>query len=105
MSFVRACAVADVPSDEALAVTVDGTAVAVARDGDDWYAIYDECSHAEIPLSEGDLEGTEIECWLHGSRFDLRTGKPTGLPATEPVAIYPVRVQGDDVLVDVHAPY
>ena len=53
------------------------------------------------PLSEGDVEDCEIECWLHGSRFDLRTGKPTGLPATEPVAVYPVTVEGDDVLVDV----
>jgi len=105
MSFVRACAVGDVPADAALAVTVDGTTIAVARDGDDWYAIYDECSHAAIPLSEGELEGTEIECWLHGSRFDLRTGKPTNLPATEPVVIYPVKVEGDDVLVDVESPY
>jgi 3-phenylpropionate/trans-cinnamate dioxygenase ferredoxin subunit len=105
MSLVRACGVADVPTDAALAVTVDGTPVAIARDGDDFYAIYDECSHAAVPLSEGEVEGHEIECWLHGSMFDLRTGKPTGLPATEPVAIYPVTVQGEDVLVDVQAPY
>jgi 3-phenylpropionate/trans-cinnamate dioxygenase ferredoxin subunit len=50
------------------------------------------------------VEGCEIECWLHGSRFDLRTGKPTSLPATEPVPIYPVKVEGGDVLVDVHTP-
>ena len=105
MSFVRACATTEVPSGTALAVSVDGVAVAVVREDDDWYAIYDECSHAAIPLSEGDVEGSEIECWLHGSRFDLHTGKPTSLPATEPVAIYPVRVEGDDVLVDVQAPY
>jgi 3-phenylpropionate/trans-cinnamate dioxygenase ferredoxin subunit len=77
----------------------------VVRDGDDWYAIYDECSHAAIALSEGDVEGDQIECWLHGSMFDLRTGKPTNLPATEPVAIYPVRVEGDDILIDVRSPY
>jgi len=105
VSFVRACAVSDVAPGAALAVSVDGVEVAVARDGDDWYAVYDECSHESIPLSEGDLEGTELECWLHGSRFDLRTGKPTSLPATDPVAIYPVKVEGDDVLVDVQAPY
>ena len=105
MSFVRACATSDVAPDTALAVTVDDVAVAVVRDGDDWYAIYDECSHAAIALSEGEVEGDQIECWLHGSRFDLRTGKPTNLPATEPVAIYPVRVEGGDVLVDVHSPY
>jgi 3-phenylpropionate/trans-cinnamate dioxygenase ferredoxin subunit len=104
MSFLRACGVGDVAPGEALAVEVDGVDVAVVRDGEDWYAVDDECSHASIPLSEGDVEGCEIECWLHGSRFDLRTGKPTGPPATEPVPIYPVKVDGDDVLVDVAAP-
>jgi 3-phenylpropionate/trans-cinnamate dioxygenase ferredoxin subunit len=105
MSFVRACATTEVEPGTALAVTVDDVAVAVVRDGDDWYAVYDECSHAAIALSEGDVEGDQIECWLHGSRFDLRTGKPTGLPATDPVAIYPVKVEGEDVLVDVQSPY
>ena len=100
----RACAVSDVLPGAPLALTVDGVDVALVRDGEEIYAIRDECSHAAIALSEGDVEGCEIECWLHGSRFDLRTGKPTGLPATEPVAIYPVTVDGDDVLVDVHTP-
>jgi len=105
MSFMKVCSTEDVQPGTALAVSVDGVAVAVVRDGEDWYAIYDECSHAAIALSEGDVEGDQIECWLHGSRFDLRTGKPTSLPATEPVAIYPVKVEGGDVLVDVQAPY
>ena len=104
MSFVRACGVADLASGAALRVDLGDRDVAVVRDGDDWYAVDDECSHAAIPLSEGDVEGCEIECWLHGSRFDLRTGKPSGPPATEPVAIYPVRVEGDDVLVDLESP-
>ena len=104
MTFQRACALADVAPDSALAVNVDGVDVAVVRSGDDVYAIYDECSHAAIALSEGEVEGCEIECWLHGSRFDLRTGKPSGPPATEPVPTYPVRVEGDDVLVDVSNP-
>ena len=68
------------------------------------YAIQDECSHQKIALSEGEVEGTTLECWLHGSRFDLRTGRPTGLPATEPVPVYPVTIDGDDVLVDVEHP-
>ena len=101
MSFVRACSVGEVASGATLAVEVEGTNVAVVRDGDDWYAVYDECSHAAIPLSEGDVEGCEIECWLHGSCFDLRSGEPTNLPATEPVSVYPVRVEGEDVYVDV----
>ena len=104
MTFTRACAAADVASGSALAVEVEGVEVAVVHDGDDWFAIADECSHAAIPLSEGDVEGCEIECWLHGSRFDLRTGKPSGPPATEPVAVYPVQLSGADVLVDVTAP-
>ena len=104
MAFIRACALADVASGSALAVDVDGVGVAVVRNGDDVYAIHDECSHAAIPLSEGDVEGCEIECWMHGSRFDLRTGKPTGPPATEPVPIFPVQVDGTDVLIDIDSP-
>jgi 3-phenylpropionate/trans-cinnamate dioxygenase ferredoxin subunit len=69
-----------------------------------FYAIADECSHASIPLSEGDVGEGEIECYLHGSRFDLRTGEPIGLPATERVPIYRCIVEGTDVLVDVSAP-
>jgi 3-phenylpropionate/trans-cinnamate dioxygenase ferredoxin subunit len=102
--YVRACGVDDVATGASLAVEVDGVDLAIVHNEDEWYAIRDECSHAAIALSEGDVEGCEIECWLHGSRFDLRTGKPTGLPATEPVAIYPVTVEGDDVMVDVHNP-
>ena len=103
-NWVRACALAELKVDSALAVEVDGEDVAVVRSGDDYYAIADLCSHAAIPLSEGDVEDGEIECYLHGSRFDLRTGKPTGLPATQPVAVYAVRVEGDDLLVDVTSP-
>ena len=104
MSFERACAAADVPSGGVLAVEVGGVGVAIVNDGEEFFAIQDECSHAAIPLSEGDVMGCEIECWLHGSTFDLRTGKPTCLPATEPVPIYPVHLTGTDVLVDVHNP-
>ena len=56
-----------------------------------------------MPLSEGDVEGCTLECYLHGSRFDLRTGRPLGLPAIDPVPVYRCRVAGDDVLVDLDA--
>ncbi|HEY1820237.1 MAG TPA: non-heme iron oxygenase ferredoxin subunit, partial [Trebonia sp.] len=59
------------------------------------------CSHAAVPLSEGEVDGHTIECWLHGSCFDLRTGKPTSMPATVPVPVYPVKIEGDDVLVSI----
>jgi 3-phenylpropionate/trans-cinnamate dioxygenase ferredoxin subunit len=105
MGFERACAADEVREDEPLGVTVDDMEVAVARHGDEYFAIQDLCSHAEVALSEGDVEDCTIECWLHGSRFDLRTGKPTGLPATEPVATFPIEVRdgpsGADVYVDV----
>jgi len=101
MSFQRACALAEVPEDEALGVTVDRYDVAIARHGDEVYALQDLCSHAAVALSEGEVEDCTVECWLHGSRFDLRTGKPTGLPATEPVATFPVEVRDGDVFVDV----
>ncbi|WP_344771251.1 non-heme iron oxygenase ferredoxin subunit [Aeromicrobium panaciterrae] len=100
MSYVQAAALVDVPDGGVLAVEIDGQEIALVRDGDDVYALRDECSHASIPLSEGDVEGCEIECWLHGSRFDVRTGKPVNLPATEAVPTYPTQIEGDAVLVD-----
>jgi 3-phenylpropionate/trans-cinnamate dioxygenase ferredoxin subunit len=57
------------------------------------------CSHEEVPLSEGDIYDCTVECWLHGSCFDLRTGQPTGPPATQPVPTYSVKIDGGDVYV------
>jgi len=100
--FRRACAVSQVPDQGGLRVVLDGRPVAIVRDEDgELHAIGDTCSHAEVSLSEGEVEGCTIECWLHGSRFDLRTGEPTSLPAITPVPVYPLTVEGDDVLVDV----
>jgi 3-phenylpropionate/trans-cinnamate dioxygenase ferredoxin subunit len=98
--YVRACAAADVPTEEALGVTLGDLDVAIARNGDEFFAIQNECSHAAVALSEGEVEDCTIECWLHGSRFDLRSGKPTGLPATEPVATFPVEQRDDGIYVD-----
>ena len=98
-TYVRACALDDVPAEGAIRVTLDGRPVCVARSRGEVFALHDVCSHAEVPLSEGDVDDGTVECWLHGSRFDLRTGKPTGLPATRPVPVYPVRLDGADVLV------
>ena len=105
MSFERVCALKDVEEPGSLRVELDDVDIAVVRFEGEVYAIEDLCSHAEVPLSEGDVEefkgAPTIECWLHGSCFDLRTGEPTNLPATEPVSVYPVRVEGEDVYVDV----
>ena len=100
MAFVKVCSVDEVPTDEALAVTVGDLELAIARDGDEIFAVQNVCSHAEVALSEGEVADGTVECWLHGSCFDLRTGKPTHLPATEPVATFPVEVRDGEVYVD-----
>lgn len=105
MGFIRACALAELKDDVALSVDVDGLDVALVRVDGEVFAIEDECSHASVALSEGDVarvgDSVTVECWMHGSRFDVRTGEPLGPPATQPVPVFPVRVEGDDVLVDV----
>ena len=107
-AVVRVCSVADVAPESAIPVEVPRNGsrleLAIVHSSGAFYAIADECSHASIPLSEGDVGEGEIECYLHGSRFDLRTGEPIGLPATERVPIYRCIVDGTDVLVDVSAP-
>jgi 3-phenylpropionate/trans-cinnamate dioxygenase ferredoxin subunit len=100
--FERVCSVSDLPAVGAVQAEIAGKRVAIVRDSaGDVHAIDDTCSHANVSLSEGDVEDGEIECWLHGSRFDLRSGKPTGLPAVSPIAVYPVKIVGDDVFVAV----
>ena len=107
-TLVRVCSMNDIAAESAIPVEVprNGSTVelAIVHSNGAFYAIYDECSHAQIPLSEGDVGDGEIECYLHGSRFDLRTGEPIGLPATERVPVYRCLVEGNDVLVDVSAP-
>ena len=94
MSAIDVCAVADIPEVGAIQVDVGGTAVAVVRSNGEIYAILDRCSHADVALSEGEVEDGAIECWLHGSAFDLQTGAALSLPATEPVPVYQVLLTG-----------
>ncbi|MCW6009983.1 non-heme iron oxygenase ferredoxin subunit [Micromonospora sp. CPCC 205371] len=98
--MIKVCSVEEVPKGSSVSADIDGTEIAIVHAEDDnFYAIYDQCSHAEVPLSEGEVDGCTLECWLHGSRFDLRTGEPTGLPATEPVPVFPVEVRDGEVFV------
>jgi 3-phenylpropionate/trans-cinnamate dioxygenase ferredoxin subunit len=92
--------VSDVAKGTVLQVEVDGVEIAVVHADDDaFYAVRDECSHASVALSEGEVDGCTLECWLHGSRFDLRTGEPSGPPAFSPVAVYPVEIRDGDIYV------
>ena len=97
--FTRVCPLSEVPAEGTLGVEIDGEPICLIRTGEEVFALRDVCSHAEVPLSEGEVYDHTVECWLHGSCFDLRTGQPTGLPATEPVPVYPVKIEGDDVYV------
>ncbi|WP_326573434.1 non-heme iron oxygenase ferredoxin subunit [Streptomyces sp. NBC_00487] len=72
---------------------VEGVPVSLVLTEQQVFAIYDVCSHSAVSLSEGEVDGCTVECWLHASRFDLRTGAPLDPPASRPVPVYPVRVE------------
>ena len=96
------CNVNDIEVKQALRILIDDYPVAIVKDSDGGiHAIGDTCSHADISLSEGDVEGCRIECWGHGSQFDLRSGMPLQLPAYEPVPVFALEIHGDEVYVDV----
>jgi len=98
--FVRVCRVDELPEVGVAAADINGTIVAIVRTAaGDIHAVDDTCSHANVSLSEGELDGCTVECLLHSSRFDLRTGDPTGPPATEPVPVYPVEVRDGDIYI------
>jgi nitrite reductase/ring-hydroxylating ferredoxin subunit len=99
---VRLCRRQEIDPGTARRFDIGSYRIALVRIEDDVYALDDTCSHEDYSLSEGEVltEECEIECWKHGSTFDLRTGEPQTLPATRAVAVYPVRLVGDDVMVD-----
>src|SRR3990170_4049627 len=103
MAFVKIAKVSDIPPGQMRVYRVDGTGVALANVGGALYAIADVCTHDGGPLGEGILIGDQAECPRHGARFNVRTGRPTALPAVIPVRTYPVEVEGDDIKVDVDA--
>lgn len=108
MSFVTVATTDELVDDRPLAADAGEFDVAIVRHGEQLYAIRDECSHANVPLNEGDVDDEDgvcsIECYLHGSRFSLATGQALNLPATRPVPVYPVRIEGSDIQVDIDNP-
>jgi MocE subfamily Rieske [2Fe-2S] domain protein len=99
--FVKVANVDDIPSGEALQVEADGQVCALVRVDGEVYCVADICTHEHAHLSEGFVEGYEIECPLHGSIFDVRTGDVKSLPATEDLKTYPVKIENGEVQVEV----
>src|SRR5580698_2709903 len=98
---VRLCGIEELASGQARRYDVAGYRIALVRTEDEFHAVDDRCSHEDFSLAEGEVSVVEreIECDRHGSTFDLLTGKPCSMPATQPVAVYEVVIAGDDVCV------
>ncbi|WP_349827904.1 Rieske (2Fe-2S) protein [Brevibacterium litoralis] len=104
MTQYRACAATEVPAGTAIRVVLGDREVCVARTEDGVVrAVDDLCTHGEVSLAEGDVEGCSIECWLHGSAFSLVTGEAQGPPAFEPVEVFTTSERDGDVYVDIPA--
>ncbi|MCW2287761.1 non-heme iron oxygenase ferredoxin subunit [Leucobacter luti] len=103
MSRMKALDLSDLVQDQATRVVLDDVPMAVVLDSEgNVHAIGDTCTHGEISLSEGFVDGDTLECWAHGSAFSLCTGKPLNLPAYEPVPVYVVEIEDGVVYIDPH---
>jgi nitrite reductase/ring-hydroxylating ferredoxin subunit len=100
MSWLVACSASDVPSGEAIAVELADSYIAIYNVDGEFFATDDTCSHEEASLVDGFLEGDLIECPLHGSQFNVKTGEVLSPPAVLPIRTYPTMLEGDTVLVD-----
>ena len=101
MTMHRLCPLSTLVDGAVAKFDVGRTTVAVVRIGDAVYAIGNRCSHADVALSDGDVEceAKELVCPRHGSAFSLETGIPSTLPATQPVPVYVAEVRDGDVFV------
>lgn len=101
MTRERVASLDSLKPGSALKVVVDGIPIALVRESSgEVHALGDRCSHGDISLSEGFVEDDTVECWAHGSKFDLATGAPRNFPAFEPVPVFTVDIDGDDIFVD-----
>ncbi|MBL4838330.1 MAG: non-heme iron oxygenase ferredoxin subunit [Kordiimonadaceae bacterium] len=103
--FVKICSKSELPEGGVFRFDPETAekAIVVCNEGGEYYAIGDKCSHGNWSLAEGLLENCHLECVLHGSSFNLKTGWPDKRPATKPVKVFTVKVEGDDILVDIES--
>lgn len=98
--FVAVAKSDEIPVGKTLRVVVDSTPILLANVDGDFFAVDDRCSHEDFSLYRGCLKGEEVECSLHGARFNVRTGQPTHEPADCPIATYGVKVENEQILVN-----
>jgi len=103
--FVRVALTSEIPRGQGKSYKIGRLELAVFHTEDGFFATNDICSHEREHLSEGFLDGHTVECPRHGSQFDLKTGEALSLPATEPVEVYELTVQGDEIIVSIPEKY
>ncbi len=101
-SFITAANISEIPVGQLKSVQIQGKLLLICHTAEGFYAIDDTCTHDDGPLGDGWLDGNAIECPRHGARFDVATGKVLCLPAAVPINAYRVKVEGDEVKVNVH---
>ena len=99
--FVKVAKTSEIPDQAGKCVDVEGRTIAVFNLGGEFYAINDTCTHQGGPLSDGAVNGEEVECPWHGARFKIKSGEIAGPPAFEGVEHYTVRIDGDDIEIEV----
>ena len=91
---------ADLEDRKPMRIELDGDPICIAKIGDEVFAVGDTCTHANVSLSEGEITGYDVECWLHGSRFDMRTGAPDSPPAVIALPTYLVTIVDDSAVIE-----
>ncbi len=101
VEWVKVADLGECPPGSLLDVEAGEESIVLANVGGDLYALENRCSHEDLPLSDGELDGDQLECLYHGARFDVCTGRAVGLPAIKPVPIYDVQVRGQEIFVQI----
>ena len=100
-TWVKVADLSECPPGQLLEVEAERERIVLANIDGDLYALQDRCSHQDLPLSDGELDGDRLECLYHGARFDVCTGRAVGLPAIKPVPTYDVQVRGQEIFVQI----
>jgi len=100
-TWVKVADLSECPPGSLLEVEVEQELIVLANIDGDLYALQNRCSHQDLPLSDGELDGDRLECLYHGARFDVCTGRAVGLPAIKPVPVYDVRIRGQEIYVQI----